>query len=367
VIIDADATSASFGEPDTDGFAPCADNDSGPKDDLLELAGPLMDRLGADLAGTDVSVLLTDDRARIVARHAADAPQRPELYDLGIAPGSNWAVEVAGTNALGLAVANHAPALVVGDEHSVDALTAWTTAAAPIADPQTGQLLGTVGLVCPAGSANSLLVPLARRAAREVEHRLLEGSSTRHRLLEEHFLRARRRARTPLVVVGEQTIIMNTAASRLVARTDQPKLWALAVDAMHADARSTGAFTSSDGRSLVGDVEAVRDGVDVVGAVLRLRVSGAVTALASAASRTATSVRPTFGWHSLTESERSLAELVATGVTNKEAAARLFLSRHTIDSHLRHIFRKLDINSRVELARVVTAHLAEDSRVERVA
>ena len=367
VLIDADAARPPFSEPDADGFAPHTHLHGGPNDDLLELAGPVIDRLGADLVGTDVSVLLSDDRAWILARHVADEDRRRELDALGMAPGSDWAVEVAGTNALGLATADHAPALVVGDEHGLHPLTAWTTAAAPIADPRTGQLLGIVGLVCPVGSASSLLLPLARRAAREVEHRLLEGSSTRHRVLEEHFLRARRRGRTALVVVGEQTIIMNTAASRLVVRTDQSELWTLAADAIRAGTRTTGPFTSSDGRPLVGDVEAVCDGADVVGAVLRLRVCGAVTALVSASSRPTASRRPTFGWDSLTDSERSLAELVATGVTNKEAAARLFLSRHTIDSHLRHIFRKLDINSRVELARVVTTHLAGDFRDERVA
>jgi DNA-binding CsgD family transcriptional regulator len=350
-----------------DGFAPVGDSDNGSKHELLELAGPVIDRLGADLAGTDVSALLSDDHARIVARQPADSCHHRELDALALSPGFSWRVEVMGTNALGLATAHHAPALVDGEEHFLDVLRTWTTAAAPIADPRTGHLLGAVALVCPAHAANSLLLPLARRAAREVEHRLLEGSSARHRVLEEHFLRARRRGRTPLVVVGEQTIITNTAAARLIARTDQPKLWALAADAMRDHARSTGQFTSSDGRPLVGDIEPVRDGTDVVGAVLRLRVGGGLTSFASTAPRPPTSSRPTFGWHSLTESERSLAELVATGVTNKEAAARLFLSRHTIDSHLRHIFRKLDINSRVELARVVTAHLAEDSGVERVA
>jgi transcriptional regulator of acetoin/glycerol metabolism len=63
--------------------------------------------------------------------------------------------------------------------------------------------------------------------------------------------------------------------------------------------------------------------------------------------------RPAFGWASLTEAERCLTQLIADGLTNKQAAARLFVSRHTVDSHLRHIFRKLDINSRVELARLV--------------
>ena len=351
----------------SDGFAPRCESIGGSYDDLVELAGPVMDRLGADLTGTDVGALLSDDSARIVARSAADPRLCRELDALSVAPGFTWRVEVAGTNALGLATQHRLPTLVDGDEHFMDLLTAWTTAAAPISDPRTGQLLGAVTLVCPARSANSLLLPLARRAAREVEHRLLDGSSARDRVLEEHFLRARRRARTPLVVVGEQTLIMNTAASRVIIRTDQPMLWSLAADAIRANARSTGPFTSSDGHVLVGDVEAVRDGADVVGAVLRLRVSGAVTRLATMSPRTTGPARPTYGWDSLTDSERSLAELVATGVTNKEAAARLFLSRHTIDSHLRHIFRKLDINSRVELARLVTAHLAEYPDVERVA
>ena len=59
------------------------------------------------------------------------------------------------------------------------------------------------------------------------------------------------------------------------------------------------------------------------------------------------------GWAALTDNERGLADLVADGLTNREAAARLFMSRHTVDSHLRSIFRKLDIHSRVDLARVV--------------
>ena len=50
-----------------------------------------------------------------------------------------------------------------------------------------------------------------------------------------------------------------------------------------------------------------------------------------------------------------MTELVANGLTNREVATRLFLSPHTVDSHLRHIFRKLDINSRVDLVRLVIA------------
>jgi DNA-binding CsgD family transcriptional regulator len=61
-------------------------------------------------------------------------------------------------------------------------------------------------------------------------------------------------------------------------------------------------------------------------------------------------------WASLTKAERTLSALVAKGMTNRQVAERLFISRHTVDAHLRHIFRKLGINSRVGLAHLVALH-----------
>ena len=63
--------------------------------------------------------------------------------------------------------------------------------------------------------------------------------------------------------------------------------------------------------------------------------------------------RPDFGWASLTDTERRIADLVAQGLSNREVASQLFLSAHTVAFHLRHIFWKLDISSRVQLARMV--------------
>jgi DNA-binding CsgD family transcriptional regulator len=63
--------------------------------------------------------------------------------------------------------------------------------------------------------------------------------------------------------------------------------------------------------------------------------------------------RPLTGWASLSDTERRVADLVGSGLTNAEVADRMFISRHTVDYHLRGIFRKLQINSRVELARLV--------------
>jgi DNA-binding CsgD family transcriptional regulator len=52
----------------------------------------------------------------------------------------------------------------------------------------------------------------------------------------------------------------------------------------------------------------------------------------------------------LTRSELAVVELVALGATNRQAAEQLFLSPHTVSTHLRHAFEKLGIRSRVELA-----------------
>ncbi|UWZ34097.1 AAA family ATPase [Dactylosporangium roseum] len=55
----------------------------------------------------------------------------------------------------------------------------------------------------------------------------------------------------------------------------------------------------------------------------------------------------------LTPAELKVAMLVAAGHKNRQVAEELFVSRHTVDSHLRKIFTKLDISSRVELANLV--------------
>ena len=60
---------------------------------------------------------------------------------------------------------------------------------------------------------------------------------------------------------------------------------------------------------------------------------------------------PVMGWADLTDTQRMVAELVVDGLTNRLAGARLFLSPHTVDFHLRQIYRKLGVRSRVELAR----------------
>lgn len=64
-------------------------------------------------------------------------------------------------------------------------------------------------------------------------------------------------------------------------------------------------------------------------------------------------VRPVSGWASLTDTECAASQLVAQGLNNQQIASRMYISVHTVACHLRQVFRKLNIGSRVELALIV--------------
>ena len=64
--------------------------------------------------------------------------------------------------------------------------------------------------------------------------------------------------------------------------------------------------------------------------------------------------RPTSGWASLTPAERDVIELVRQGLSNKDIATRLFISPRTVATHLTHVYTKLGLTSRVQLAQEAT-------------
>lgn len=63
--------------------------------------------------------------------------------------------------------------------------------------------------------------------------------------------------------------------------------------------------------------------------------------------------RPRRGWGSLTPTEQTVAGLVADGLSNPQIAERLYISRHTVQTHVSHIFAKVGISSRAQLAALV--------------
>jgi predicted ATPase/DNA-binding CsgD family transcriptional regulator len=69
--------------------------------------------------------------------------------------------------------------------------------------------------------------------------------------------------------------------------------------------------------------------------------------------------RPATGWASLTPTELDVVGLVAEGLTNPEIGSRLFISRATVKTHLSHVYAKLDVSNRTELAALASARSGE--------
>jgi DNA-binding CsgD family transcriptional regulator len=80
------------------------------------------------------------------------------------------------------------------------------------------------------------------------------------------------------------------------------------------------------------------------------RMASVMRSLGIRKGKRGTRQRPATGWEALTETELRVVALVAEGMTNTQIAGRLFISHHTVATHLAHIFGKLGIGSRVQLA-----------------
>jgi DNA-binding CsgD family transcriptional regulator len=317
---------------------------------LGRAAAPVLAQLVDDLGGTESSLVLTDERGHVVDRRVSEPHFLARLDEILLAPGFFYDEADAGTNGIGSALAQGRAFVVHGREHFADLLTGMACAGAPVTDPCTGQIVGIVDVTVSAQNANPLMLPLAKRAAWEIEQLLLEGASAIEWVLHERFVHARHADR-PAVLVSEYTMMANTAATGVLAPFDQARLWELARRMIEGGGRSQDVVLSRD--AFVRGCEPIHDGGALVGALVWLDVAGSGDTDERHGSRVD---RPSLGWRALTESERAVADLVADGMTNRQVGERLFVSPHTVDAHLRHIFNKLGIRSRVELARIVAEH-----------
>lgn len=308
---------------------------------LAWAAGPVIKRVGEDLSGSEIGLLLTDEHGLVINRQSPDRGTIDLLDRIHLAPGFAYGEDRVGTNAIGTALERLTPTVVQGEEHFAHALTRMACAATTVTDPRTGRILGVVDLSCPLGAANALMLPLAKRAAWEIEQRLLDDGDTTERLLRERFRNASRTTHRPLIAISRRSLLTNGAAARLVDAAHHDAWWEHVQQSLATSDRTC--VLTLPGGAMAWRCDAIVDGGDVVAALL------------SAESPHRSTARD-FGWASLTDAEIAVATHVSTGMTNKEAAARLFVSPHTIDFHLRQLFRKLDVRSRVALTRVVLEH-----------
>lgn len=282
---------------------------------LADAARPVVDVLASDLAGTGIGVVLFDAGGHEVGRRV------PEPW----LDGHHGFPEVTGP-------------------------------ATPIIDPRTGRTVGRLELIGGRADANPLIRPLAALAVREIQQRLVDDEAVAERLALGRFLKKRRGAKGPFVLVTERRFIPNAAADRLVGPDEEPLLRE-AANCLSNRLRDVITIVLSGRPVVVRAVPAPDD--EPPGIILQLKP---VDADSDNAGRRRE--RTSGGWTSLTDTERSVAHVVAEGLTNREAAERLFLSPHTVDFHLRSIYRKLGTSSRVQLTRrvILAQHPARTSQ-----
>lgn len=331
-------------------YDPDIDDDS----KLRWAAAPAMTAVSADLPDLPFALLLTDRRCHVIERWTRTARTAMLMDSIGAAAGFVCDETSVGTNSIGLATHTRAPAAVRGYEHFADALTQVSCASRPVLDPRTGQLLGVINLTAADPTYNTVAPALIGRIVHETRQRLLDESAARSTALHDCFLLARRRRRGPIAAVDADSLFVNAAAGRLVAATDRALLWDYAQRQVGSTATgereplllASGAQTAS--------CEPVHDGGRMVGVIVHM-----------ASDETGQPVPYSAGWSQLSASERSVAEHVAAGLTNRETATKLFISAHTVDYHLRQIYRKLDIQSRVDLARIASRNAVRSPPASR--
>ncbi len=136
--------------------------------------------LAETLANEPVSLMLTDPSGVVLNRLSGDQSLLRALDDVHLAPGFSYAEREAGTNGLGLALADRVPTLVRAEQHYALSLCTYTCAAVPVLDPVSRRLQGAVNLTTWSASSSDLLLALARSAAGTLSAMMLARSQGQH-------------------------------------------------------------------------------------------------------------------------------------------------------------------------------------------
>ncbi|MEV4259966.1 AAA family ATPase [Kribbella sp. NPDC049584] len=158
-------------------------------------------------------------------------------------------------------------------------------------------------------------------------------------------------SRGALAVVAAGNDVTELLEAVDVVRTaNRPLLLALAEERL-----GRAALAAGDRQTGVPALERALDSLTALGATAPAGRIQAVLQAAGVRRRRWAAVPPRAqeGWESLTPMERRVALLVAEGHTNRSAAEELVLSASTVGTHLRAVFAKLGVNSRVQLTRLV--------------
>ena len=146
---------------------------------LYECASQVLGDLQSTIANEPVSLMVADRDGLVLARLSSDPAINSSLDRVHLGPGFYYAERNAGTNGLGLSLADRAPSLVRAADHYCTELRGYTCAAAPVLDPVSGELAGSINLTTWSDTGSDLLLALAQAAAAATSGLMLVRSTGR--------------------------------------------------------------------------------------------------------------------------------------------------------------------------------------------
>lgn len=146
---------------------------------FFECGREVLTDLHRTLVNEPISLMLTDADGLVLNRLSGDTSLLRALDAVHLAPGFAYSEREAGTNGLGLALADRVPTVVRAEEHYSLSLCTYTCAAVPVLDPLTGRLEGSVNLTTWSKSSSDLLLALAQSAAGNTAALMLARSQGR--------------------------------------------------------------------------------------------------------------------------------------------------------------------------------------------
>jgi energy-coupling factor transporter ATP-binding protein EcfA2 len=146
---------------------------------LYECAHEVLTGLQSTIANEPVSLMVADAEGLVLARLCNDPGIRRSLDRVHLAPGFYYSEQTAGTNGLGLSLADRAPSLVRAAEHYCTELRGYTCAAVPVLHPVSGDLAGSINLTTWSQSSSELLLALAQAAAGATTGLMLQRTTGR--------------------------------------------------------------------------------------------------------------------------------------------------------------------------------------------
>ncbi|MFD9283948.1 SpoIIE family protein phosphatase [Streptomyces mirabilis] len=236
---------------------------------IIHAAAPVLDRLQARFAGSKMNISVADASGTVLLRRFGEASLARSLPAFQRVPGFVFAERVAGTNGIGLALAERQLIRVHGAEHFAERSQRSACRALPVRDPLSGRIEGVLCFGYPSSTEDPGLAITLRKAAQAIERRLLGQSSARERALLRAYLDTGATASVGL----HHTVGVDELALELHPR-DRAVLTEKAAELISRGQRAAAVVSLFDGRRVTLVSRPMRSGSGVEGVAIEAVLPG---------------------------------------------------------------------------------------------